>query len=42
MSPPANPPADLHGKSVEKAANTAQKHGQKKPSSWKEEADQLA
>jgi hypothetical protein len=42
MSPPAHPPADLHGKSMEKAANTAPKRGQKKPSSYKEEADQLA
>jgi hypothetical protein len=46
MSPIAHPPADLHGKSMEKAANTAQKRGQPKgqpkPPSCKEEADQLA
>jgi hypothetical protein len=38
---PAHPPADLHGKSVEKAANTAPKRGQPKPPGCKEEADQL-
>jgi hypothetical protein len=46
MLPPAHPPADLHGKSMEKAANTAQKRGQPKGQpkqpSCKEEADQLA
>jgi hypothetical protein len=45
MSPPAHPPADLHGKSMETAANTAQKRGQTKGQpkpSCKEEADQLA
>jgi hypothetical protein len=46
MLPPAHPPADLHGKSMETAANTAQKRGQPKGQpkqpSCKEEADQLA
>jgi hypothetical protein len=41
MLPPAHPPADLHGKSVEKATKSDPKHGHKKPS-CKEEADQLA
>jgi hypothetical protein len=45
MPPPAHPPADLHGKSMETGANTAQKRcqpkGQPKPS-CKEEAEQLA
>jgi hypothetical protein len=45
MPPPAHPPADLHGKSMETAANTAQKRGQLKGQpklSCKEEAEQLA
>jgi hypothetical protein len=46
MPPPAHPPADRHGKSMETAANTAQKwgqpKGQPKQPSCKEEADQLA
>jgi hypothetical protein len=45
MPPPAHPPADLHGKSMETVANTAQKRGQPKGQpkpSCKEEAEQLA
>jgi hypothetical protein len=45
MPPSAHPPADLHGKSMETAANTAQKGGQPKGQpkpSCKEETEQLA